>query len=160
MFLFFFFAAATELSITVGYHRLFAHATYKAHQLARFLLLFFGAASFEQSALKWASQHRDHHLYLDTDRDPYSVKRGFWHAHIGWLLFWKQNTQYRNVKDLSRSRLIVHQHQYYLFWAVTAGIVTPLLIGFAAGDLLGALLIGVGLRITLVYQATFCINSV
>ena len=53
---------ATGMSITMGYHRLFAHRTFKASPIVRFLLLFFGAATFEESALKWSSQHRQHHL--------------------------------------------------------------------------------------------------
>ena len=72
--LFLFYTVATGTSITLGYHRLFAHNVFKANVLVRFLVLFFGAAAFEQSALRWASQHRDHHRFVDTDRDPYSIK--------------------------------------------------------------------------------------
>jgi stearoyl-CoA desaturase (delta-9 desaturase) len=54
----------------------------------------------------------------------------------------------------------MNQHKYYPLWAITAGIVTPVVIGAFAGDALGALLIGVGARLTFVYHATFCINSV
>jgi fatty-acid desaturase len=56
----------TSMAITVGYHRLFAHVSFKASPLIRFFLLFFGAATFEQSALKWASQHRQHHTNSRT----------------------------------------------------------------------------------------------
>jgi stearoyl-CoA desaturase (delta-9 desaturase) len=155
-----FYTLATGLSITVGYHRLFAHVTYKAHPAVRFLLLFFGAAAFEQSALKWSSQHRDHHQYLDTERDPYSVTRGFWHAHMGWLIFWKHHVTYDNVKDLQKNALIMHQHRHFLLWAIASGIALPLVVGAWAGDVCGALLVSVALRITLVYHATFCINSI
>jgi stearoyl-CoA desaturase (delta-9 desaturase) len=158
--LFLFYAWATGLGITVGYHRLYAHASYKAHPLLQFILLFFGAASFEQSALKWAAQHRIHHLCLDTEKDPYSVKQGFWHAHIGWLLFWQRPKDYDNVNDLKANRMVMHQHRYYPLWAITAGIVTPVVIGAFAGDALGAFLVGVCARLTFVYHATFCINSV
>ena len=73
--LFVFYILATSLSITMGYHRLFAHSTFKANAFVRFLVLFFGAAAFQQSALKWASQHRDHHRYVDTEQDPYNIKK-------------------------------------------------------------------------------------
>ena len=43
--LFAFYLVATGLSITVGYHRCFAHSTFKAHPVIEFLLLFFGVAS-------------------------------------------------------------------------------------------------------------------
>ena len=155
-----FYVAATGLSVTTGYHRLFAHVTYKAHPLMQFLLLFFGAAAFEQSALKWASQHRDHHLYVDTERDPYNIKKGFFYAHIGWLIFWQHKINFENVPDLKKNALVMHQHRHYLAWAVISGILVPVLIGALFGNWLGAFIFGVCLRLTIVYHATFCINSV
>ncbi len=158
--LFVFFVAATGLSITVGYHRLFSHATFKANPILRFLLLFFGAAAFEQSALDWSSQHRDHHHYVDTDRDPYSIKKGFWYAHIGWLIFWEHKINYQNVQDLQKDRLVMCQHKYYGLWALSAGIVFPLILGFLTEHMMGAFILSVCLRLTLVYHCTFFINSI
>ena len=158
-FLFAFYAIATGLGITVGYHRLFAHVTYKSHPLIQFLLLFFGAAAFEQSGLKWASQHRNHHLYTDTDRDPYGINKGFWYAHIGWMIFWKYPNHYDNVNDLKKNKLIMHQHKYYGLWALVSGIVVPTLIGAAWGHALGVFLIAVCFRTVFVQHGTFCINS-
>jgi len=158
--LFIFFAVVTPLSITVGYHRLFAHATFKTNALIRFLLLFFGSAAVQQSALEWSSQHKDHHRYVDTDRDPYSIKKGFFYAHIGWLLFWKHATDYANVKELQQDALIRHQHRYYHLWATVSGFVTPMLLGLLTGHVLGAFLLSVCLRLIVVYHATFFINSI
>ncbi len=158
--LFAFFMTVTPLSITLGYHRMLAHQTFKGSPLVQFLVLFFGASAFEQSALKWASQHRDHHRFVDTDLDPYNIKKGFFYAHIGWLIFWKHKINFENVKDLAKSRMIMHQHEHYRLWAITSGVLLPVAIGFLIGHPLGALLIAVATRITLVYHATFCINSV
>ena len=116
--LFGFWSTATGLAVTVGYHRLLAHRAFKAHPVVVFLSLFFGAAAFEESALQWTSQHRDHHKYVDTDRDPYNIKQGFFYAHIGWILFHNHPIDYENVKDLQQNKFIMHQHQNYLFWAV------------------------------------------
>ena len=149
----------TAGSITVGYHRLFAHRSFEAHPIVVFFSLFFGAAALEQSGLMWASQHRDHHRYVDTDYDPYNIKRGFWYAHISWILLWHQETDYSNVKDLSANRMIMHQHNHYLLWALSAGVFFPLLIGVLTGHLLGALLLGVIARLTVVHHSTFSINS-
>jgi len=156
----FFYMVATGLAITAGYHRLFAHGTYKAHPLVKFWFLFFGAAAFEQSALMWSSQHRDHHRYVDTDKDPYSIKKGFFYAHMGWMIFWEHTIHYENAKDLQKDFWVQHQHRNYLAWSVISGIVTPVFLGALAGHALGALLFAVCLRLTLVYHATFCINSV
>lgn len=158
--LFVFYIAATAMSITAGYHRLFSHVTYRAHPVVQFLFLFFGAAAFEMSALGWSSRHRDHHRYVDTKRDPYNIKKGFFYAHMGWLLFWEHPLDLSNAKDLQKSRLLMHQHEQYCLWAVLSGILTPLVVGFLSGHLLGAFLFSVCLRLTVVYHATWAINSV
>ncbi len=158
--LFVFFVSATAMSITVGYHRLFAHRSFNAHPWVEFLVLFFGAAAFEQAALRWASQHRDHHRYVDTDKDPYSIKKGFFYAHIGWLLFWNHPLNLENAPDLSKNKLIAHQYRYYYLWSALSGIVLPLVIGALVGRSGGALILTVCLRLAFVHHSTFCINSV
>lgn len=158
--IFIFFVAATGLSITVGYHRYFAHRTFEVNPVINFLVLFFGAAAFEQSALYWASQHRDHHRYVDTEKDPYSIKKGFFYAHIGWLILWEHQVDYDNVKDLQKNALVMHQNRYYVWWAIGSGILLPLLIGALTGHLLGAFLVTVCLRLAFVHHSTFSINSV
>src|SRR5207244_12366434 len=78
--------AATGFSITLGYHRLFTHMTFQASWPIRLFTLLFGAAAFENSVVMWASEHRRHHKFVDHDHeDPYSISKGFWYAHIGWL---------------------------------------------------------------------------
>src|SRR5579862_1581510 len=150
---------ATVFSITVGYHRLYSHGAFKANGLVRFVVLFFGAGAFEQSALTWASQHRMHHKYVDTDLDPYNIRYGFWYAHAGWILFWKQPKARANVKDLERSGLLVHQHAYYPYWAIGAGIIFPLVVGALTGHVLGAFCFSIALRLAITLHSTFLINS-
>ena len=157
--LFTFYVFATGLSITMGYHRHFTHVTYRAHPIVQFFYLFFGAAAFQQSALKWASQHRIHHLYTDTELDPYSMKKGFFHAHMGWLFFGKQPEYYENVRDLQKNKLVMHQHQYYGWWATVSGLLLPILIGMACGHGWGAFFVAVWFRLVFVHHSTFCINS-
>jgi len=157
--LFFFYLGATGMAITVGYHRLFAHGSFKASPIVRFLLLLFGAATFQESALKWSSQHRQHHRFTDTDHDPYGVHRGFWHAHIGWILFWRHTTNYGNVKDLRKSKLVAHQHKYHEWWSIGGGVLLPMLVATAIGHPLGGFVMVVCLRIVIVLHSTFLVNS-
>lgn len=157
--LFFFYFFATGMSITVGYHRLFSHASYKTNDFVRFLLLFFGAATYEESALKWASQHRQHHQFTDTEKDPHNSKRGFWYCHVGWILFYKHCVNHDNVKDLLQNKLVMNQHKYYNFWALFAGILLPMMIGVWIGHPLGAFVMSVCLRMFLIMNAAFLINS-
>jgi stearoyl-CoA desaturase (delta-9 desaturase) len=158
--LFLVFSALTGLSITVGYHRHFSHCNYKTNRFVQFLLLFFGAGAFEMSAYDWSSLHRDHHRYVDTNDDPYSIKKGFWYAHIGWMIFWKHTINYYNAKDLQKNKMLMHQAKYYTLWAVFSGIILPVALGALTGHALGAFIIAVCMRLVFVYNATFCINSV
>jgi stearoyl-CoA desaturase (Delta-9 desaturase) len=157
--LFIFYLAATGMATTMGYHRLFAHAAFKVSPVVRFLLLFFGAATFEESALKWSSQHRQHHRFTDTEHDPYGVNQGFWHAHIGWILLWRHRTNYGNVKDLRRSRLVAHQHDHHAWWSISGGVVLPMLIAWWIGHPLGGFVFVVCLRIVIVLHSAFFVNS-
>jgi stearoyl-CoA desaturase (delta-9 desaturase) len=147
------------MAVTMGYHRLFAHRTYETSSAVRFFLLLFGAATFQESALKWASQHRQHHLFTDTEHDPYGVNMGFWHAHIGWILFWRHRVNYDNVKDLRKSRLVAHQHDHHAWWSVGGGFVLPMLIAWWIGHPLGGFIMAVCLRLIIVLHSTFCVNS-
>ncbi len=155
-----FYILATGLSITVGYHRLFAHATFKTNPAVECILLFFGAAAFQESVLDWASQHREHHQYVDTDQDPYSIKKGFFYAHIGWVMFWDHEFHHDMVRDLQKRPYIAHQHKYINLWTLVSGILVPLFIGVLHGDILGALLIPICFRIVFVQHGTFFINSI
>lgn len=152
---------ACGFGITAGYHRLFSHGTYEAHPLVRAFHLLFGAAAFQNSALKWSSEHRRHHAFVDGPYDPYSMSRGFWWAHMGWIFFKDpQNAPGGNVADLERDPLVRIQHRFYFPIATVAGLALPLALGFVFGDPWGGLVIGGFLRIAILYQATFCVNSV
>lgn len=153
------FAALTNLSITVGYHRLFAHRSYETNAFMKFILLFFGSSAFQGPALKWASDHRRHHSHIDTEKDPYSIKKGFWHAHIGWLFFKDSVDLEIKAPDLEKDRLVQHQFKHYLLWSIGTGFILPLLIGFAFGAPVAGLIILGSLRIFFTQQSTFFVNS-
>lgn len=158
-----FFILATGLSITLGYHRLFSHLSFKAKWPVRLATLVFGACAFENSALSWVSDHRRHHKHTDHDDDPYDISRGFFWAHIGWILF-KTNPQppLDNVADLRKDRLVMWQARWDKWIAVLVGLFLPTVLGYLwsgwSGALGGFLVVG-ALRVFLVQQCTFFINS-
>ncbi|MHC4449475.1 MAG: acyl-CoA desaturase [Planctomycetota bacterium] len=148
------------LAITGGYHRLFAHPTYKTAWPIRLFYLLFGAASIQNSALKWSADHREHHAETDHDRDPYNAQKGFWWSHIGWVLFQRENAvAYRRVRDLVRDPLVRFQHRYYVGIALVVGAALPFALGLLWGDPFGALLCAGFLRLVIQWHATFSINS-
>ena len=161
--LFFFFFIATGLSITLGYHRLFSHLTFQAAWPVKLFTLLFGAAAFEGSALCWSADHRRHHKFVDHDDDPYDISKGFFHAHIGWLLFRTgPETPLTWVRDLQKDKLAWWQHRYYVPLAFAIGFGVPALIGFMWGGAqaaLGAFLLAGVARTVFVHHMTFCINS-
>ena len=161
--LFLFFFTATGLSITLGYHRLFSHLTFKARWPVRLFTLLFGAAAFENSVLCWAADHRRHHKFVDHDDDPYDISKGFFHAHIGWILFKLQpETSLEWVKDLQQDRLVRWQHRHYLAIALLVGFGLPTVLGWLWGgwtSALGSFLMAGVARVVFVQHMTFFINS-
>jgi stearoyl-CoA desaturase (delta-9 desaturase) len=155
--------ACTGFSITLGYHRLFSHLAFKAHWSIRLFTLIFGAAAFENSALMWSSEHRRHHKHVDHEEDPYDITKGFFHAHIGWLLF-KIDPQppFDNVLDLDRDPLVRLQHRYIHVLAVLVSFGLPATLGWlyqGPAGALGAFLIAGVARVVCVQHCTFFINS-
>lgn len=153
------YAALTNLSITAGYHRLFSHKSYEAHPIVKFFFLLIGASAFQGSALKWSSDHRRHHSFEDSDRDPYNIKKGFWHAHMGWLFF-KDSVDLAIVApDLEKNSLVMWQHRNFLKLSIFMGFIFPMIVGHFLGSALGGLIVAGALRIFLTQQSTFFVNS-
>lgn len=149
------------LGVTGGYHRLFSHRAYKAAAPLRAFYLAFGAASVQNSALKWSADHRVHHEATDRDADPYNIQRGFWWAHIGWLFYEREGEdELDNVGDLANDRLVAFQHRHYIAVAAVFGVLLPGAIAALWGDLLGGVLVAGFLRLVLQWHATFSVNSV
>ena len=105
------------MGITFGYHRLFAHRSFKAHPIVQFFAMIFGSSALQNNILKWCSDHRLHHKKLDTSEDPYSITKGFFHAHIGWILENKKSTILA-VNDLKKNPIVMFQYKYYWLIAI------------------------------------------
>ena len=153
---------ANGMSITGGYHRLWAHRAYEAHVVVRVFYLIFGTMALQNSALAWCSGHRRHHLYVDDDgRDPYSAGRGFWFSHIGWMLrdYPSGTEDFSNIADLKRDPLLVFQHRHYALLTIVTNFGIPIGAGWLVGDVWGTLLLAGVLRLVLSHHFTFFINS-
>ncbi len=156
------FLAATGLSITAGYHRLWSHRTYEAHWSVRLFFMVFGAMAIQNSIYVWAAGHRPHHRFVDDlDRDPYSSRRGMWFSHIGWMLRRYESgvPDFKYVKDLERDPIVMFQHRHYVPIVLATNFGFPLLVGILAGDVWGALLLPGVLRLVINHHVTFFINS-
>ncbi len=150
------------LSITGGYHRLWAHRAFEAHPLLRLFFALWGAGALQNSILVWASDHRRHHRHVDeNDRDPYSAGRGLWFSHMGWMLrdYETNREDFSNVPDLQRDPIVMWQHRHYLAITTVMNAGLPALIGYWYGDIIGCLLLVGLLRLVVNHHVTFFINS-
>jgi len=152
----------TGLGITAGYHRLWAHSSYSASLPLKIYLAAVGGGAVEGSVRWWSRDHRAHHRYTDTEKDPYSVRKGLMYSHIGWMVM-KQNPKKvgrTDISDLNGDAVVVWQHKHYLWVVVFMGVIFPTLVaGFGWGDWIGGFIYAGILRIFFVQQATFCVNS-
>jgi stearoyl-CoA desaturase (delta-9 desaturase) len=154
-----FLLVSTLLAITAGYHRLYAHRTYRTRKVVEWIMVFFGTLATQGSVIRWAHDHRIHHSHLDTEEDPYDTPKGFWHSHLLWMFKKNKPIDERYVKDLLKNKLLVFQHRYYgVLMALTNGLVV-LGVGWLTGDYFGALVFAFLLRLFLAHHSTWFINS-
>jgi stearoyl-CoA desaturase (delta-9 desaturase) len=166
--------ALTGLGITVGFHRLFTHRSFKTTAPMRALFAVLGSAAVEGPLIEWVSNHRMHHRFSDRPGDPHSphvdhgrgwlgALRGLYHAHVGWIFSdGGLADPERYSKDLLADPVIRAIDRMFVLW-VLAGLALPFGLGYAlTGTLVGGLtglLWGGAVRILVLHHATFSINS-
>lgn len=147
------------MAITVGYHRLYAHKAYSANPFFEWVILLSSTLAFEMSALAWSHDHRNHHNHVDTERDPYSIKKGFWYAHVFWLFDCDRTFDEDLVSDLVKNPRVAFQHKYYLLLTVVINLAV-FFIGWAIiGNALASFYFGFLLRMAMIHHCTWFINS-
>jgi stearoyl-CoA desaturase (Delta-9 desaturase) len=159
----------TGLGVTVGFHRLFTHRSFKTGPVTRGVLAALGSAAIEGPVIAWVADHRKHHAFSDEEGDPHSPHvdhgglRGLFHAHMGWLFVHDQRAlKTRYAPDLIADPVVSFVNRTFLLW-VFAGFVLPFTIGFILGGTLVAalssLLWGGLIRIFCLHHVTYSINS-
>ena len=160
--------------VTVGFHRLLTHRSFKCHRFTKAAFAALGSAAAEGPVIDWVATHRKHHQFSDVDGDPHSPHvghetgwhgaiKGLAHAHIGWVFSdMEVADETRYAKDLLADPWIRFVDRTFLVW-VLAGLAAAFGLGVAltgtvAGGL-SALLWGGAARIFFVHHATFSINS-
>jgi stearoyl-CoA desaturase (delta-9 desaturase) len=168
----------TGLGITVGFHRLFTHRSFKAKPWLRGLLAICGSMAIEGPVISWVADHRKHHAYSDRHGDPHSphvdshghseggwrgALRGLVHAHVGWLFDHTQRgSRERFAPDLLADPVVSFVDRTFLLWAVV-GMLIPFAIGALWGGSIDAgweaMLWGGAVRMLLLHHVTYSINS-
>uniref|UniRef100_A0A1B0B3V7 Fatty acid desaturase domain-containing protein n=1 Tax=Glossina palpalis gambiensis TaxID=67801 RepID=A0A1B0B3V7_9MUSC len=155
------------VAATAGAHRLWSHRSYKAKWPLRALLVFFNLTTFHFSCFHWARDHRVHHKYADTDDDPHNSSRGFFFAHVGWLLIEKPSNvvargKSLDLSDLYADRILMFEHKYYFKLVTLLGFVLPTIIPMYMWNesFINTFCVAVVLRLAIVLNAQWSINSV
>jgi len=155
-------------AITAGFHRFFAHRTYRTSRVFQFLLAFTGTAAYQKGPLWWAAHHRRHHLYSDTETDLHSpISRTLWRSQVGWFLEREsQTTHVKLIPNLMRFRDLRLLDRFYsappILLAVFAFVFGAVLQRYAPS--LGTsgwqmLVWGFFISTVLLYHGTFSVNS-
>ncbi|KND00610.1 stearoyl-CoA 9-desaturase [Spizellomyces punctatus DAOM BR117] len=152
----------TGFGITAGYHRYWSHRSYDAAKPYQLFMALAGAGAAEGSIKWWSRHHRAHHRWTDTDRDPYSAHKGFWHSHILWMMI-KENPKKRglvDINDLNKDPIVMWQHKNFIPVMLFMAFVFPTLVaGIGWGDWMGGYFWAGITRLLFVHHATFCVNS-
>ena len=151
------------LFIIVGYHRYFSHKTFQTSRWFQFILAFMAQTSAQKGVVWWASHHRKHHQYSDTENDVHSAKlEGFFYSHIGWILDKKNHTTLLGrIKDLSKYPELMWLNKYDVFPAACVGVFF-FIIGYLIGGFssaLSSLLFSFFGGLVFLWHGTFTINS-
>lgn len=163
----------TVLGITIGYHRLFTHRSFKTPRPVGVLLAVLGSMAVQGPLFNWVADHRRHHQHSDNEGDPHSphthghgvlgTLRGLWHAHLGWLFDPTPADRDRYVGDLRKDRVMTWVSRLFPLWAglglllpaVLGGLLTMSWLGVLLGLVWGGLV-----RLFFVHHVTWSVNSI
>jgi stearoyl-CoA desaturase (delta-9 desaturase) len=166
--------AFSGLGVTVGFHRLFTHRSFKTSRALRALFAVAGSTAIEGPVISWVADHRKHHAFSDQPGDPHSphvdhgggwrgALRGLAHAHVGWLFIHTQRgSRRRYAPDLLADPIVRFVDRTFVLWAIGAIAAAFGLGWLIGGDLASALtglLWGGAVRLLVLHHATFSINS-
>lgn len=162
------------LGITVGFHRLFTHRSFKTGPWVRGVLAILGTMAVEGPVISWVADHRKHHAYADRFGDPHSphvdhgvgwsgALRGLAHAHVGWLFDHSQRgSRERFAPDLLADPVVAFVDRTFILWSLM-GLALPFGLGMLIGGTvhagLEAMLWGGAVRILVLHHVTYSINS-
>jgi stearoyl-CoA desaturase (Delta-9 desaturase) len=142
-------------AITAGYHRYFAHRSYKTSRLFQFVMAWLGCSAMQKGPLWWAAHHRTHHRHSDVEQDPHSpIARDFWWSHIGWILAADHDdTNWSAIRDWRNYPELRWLNRLHWLPGLTLASLCWLIDGWSG------LVWGFLLSTIVLYHATFAVNS-
>ena len=147
-----------SLGICLGFHRYLTHRSLDLPKWLGYFFVLLGSLALENGPIKWVGQHRMHHANSDTDQEPHSARKGFWWAHMGWMLhrhpvFDNPFRINRYTQDLQADAFYVFLDKHFISVQVALGLILVAIGGIPW--VIGSIF----LRVVLVYQQTWLVNS-
>ncbi|MGK7910265.1 MAG: acyl-CoA desaturase [Synechococcus sp.] len=149
-----------SIGICLGYHRLLSHRSFQVPKGLEYAIALLGALALQGGPIFWVAGHRLHHAHTeDTDKDPYSARRGFWWSHMVWM-FYKQPDFFdfdrykKYAPDLARQPFYVWLDRYFLLLQIPLGLLLYIAGGWSF------VFWGMFARVVLLWHSTWLINSV
>jgi stearoyl-CoA desaturase (delta-9 desaturase) len=144
----------SAFGMTVGFHRMLTHRSFRARPTVKLVLLIMGCLAVEAPPIEWVATHTKHHALSDRKGDPHSPIEGFFHAHMGWLFKDRFADPEQYCRYLLKDPIAVFVNRTYFLW-----VALSLLIPFALGGWTGLLWGGL-VRIFIGHHVVFSVNSV
>lgn len=168
------FYAFTGLGVTVGFHRLFTHRSFKTTTTVKLILAIAGSMAIQGPLIRWVANHRRHHAFADKEGDPHSphldegpglagIARGLWHSHIGWLFDYEETSPGRWAPDLLKDPQLRKIDRQFPLW-VAVSFIAPAVVGLIVTaswqGAVTAFLWGSLARIFFLHHVTWSVNSI
>ena len=152
---FFLYWVTGALGITLGFHRMVSHCSFKTPKWLEYILVFCGTLACQGGPIRWVGLHRIHHKYSDTKNDPHDSNLGFWWSHMGWMLhkIAADNEVPRYTKDISGDSFYQFCQKYMILIQIALGLLLYFFGGWSF------VVWGIFFRLVMVFHFTWFVNS-
>jgi stearoyl-CoA desaturase (delta-9 desaturase) len=154
-----FYYMTTGLGISMGYHRLHTHRSYKVPLWLEYFFALCGTLTLEGGPIFWVAVHRLHHQLSDQPGDPHSPRDGAFWSHMGWILWGETN--HNNTRVMSKYAPDLAKHKFYVWltnWHWIPNVALGLIVLALGG--IDIFLWAMCFRIVFGLHTTWAINSI
>jgi stearoyl-CoA desaturase (delta-9 desaturase) len=143
------------LGITLGFHRLITHRSFEVPKILEYFFAFCGTLACEGGPIEWVGQHRQHHKFSDTEKDPHDSNKGFWWSHMGWMLHKvpSKDDIPRYTKDIADDPVYQFLQKFFIPIQVVLGLLLYWWGGWPF------VIWGIFVRLVVVFHFTWFVNS-
>ncbi len=149
------------LGVTLGYHRLLSHRSFRVPLWLERFFATCGALSCQHGPIDWVGLHRHHHKFSDTEADHHNSYKGFWWSHMGWMFepIPAMKAVPKLSQDLSKDPYYRWLNKNFLLLQLPLGFLLYYIGELSGTNGWGLVLWGIPMRLVVVYHVTWLVNS-